>query len=217
MTMYRTLLLNNIVSALQSCPGISIFPANVYSPGDWPTDPRLGAAIQVGREIHEEKMSTLRGQPAFTTTVHITVDGRVASNTGFGALSAIQCLADNIEQAIITDFKINSQIQQFSSVRSTQTIDSNSEYHVAQVAIAFALEFFQSMADYDTTSQGTVPSPNLDVLTISQDAINIFDATGTYSGTSVTELFPNSVVPAPRTTGGDGRDEGYLQFDNLQE
>ena len=71
--------------------------------------------------------------------------------------------------------------------------------------LAFGLEFFEL---YEPNAP-----IDLQTITLNVDLQNIFDATGTYSNPP----FPAAVVPAPRTTGPDGRDEGYVEADNLNE
>lgn len=205
--MYRTQLLQIMTAALKAANTLA--GTNIYAPGDWPTDPQQGPAIQVGRQISENKISTVRGQPAFTTTAMITVDGRLAKTTGEDALTAIEILGDQIMQAILTSESLNRLLQQFSGVETAQEIDSSTGFHIAQITVRFALEFFESQEEFYMP----VNPVAVEGIDVAVDSKNIFDPSGTYSGTPVTDNFPDAVVPAPRTEGPDGRTEGYIKVD----
>ena len=207
MAIYRTKLLNLLVAALRAYKPLD--QVTIYSPGDWPTDPEKGSAIQVGRYIHEQKASVTRGQPEFTTTLNITVDARTVATTGEEVLRDIEKLGWKIEQAVLTDYNLNLNLQQFVSVETKQEIDSTTELHVAQTTIMFGLEFFQSQEEYYMPTDPTTIT-SIDIVI---DSANIYDGTGTYTNTVVTEEFPAAIIPAPRTSGPDGRAEGYTVLD----
>lgn len=183
--------------------------ANIYAPGDWPTDPEKGTAIQVGRLKRENKKSEIRGQPEFTTTGIVTVDGRLTAATGKQALTDIDKLRNQITRAILTNYDINKLVQQFPQVETVQEINSETETHVAQVTIAFSLEYFESQEEF---WQPTITAP-LESIDLNLDSQNIFDPTGTYAGSVPNTEFPNAINPAPRTQGPDGRNEGYIVVD----
>ena len=207
MATYRTKILNLFMAALKAYKDLN--ETHIYSPGDWPSDPEKNTVLQVGRLINESKASVSRGQAEFTTTIYITVDGRLARDTGEKALRDIERLSWKVEQAILTDYNINLNIQQFPTVKTVQEIDSSSGLHVAQFAIEFATEIFQSQEEYYTPTQVITPTQVAIVL----DAANVYDPSGTYTGTESTTQFPDSITPAPRTLGPDGRVEGLIIVD----
>lgn len=204
---YRTKLLNRMIQALKAFTPLNT--THIYSPGDWPSQPDETTVLQVGRLVNEQKMSLTRGQAEFNTTAYVTVDGRLSRTTGEQALRDIEHLSWKVEQAILTDFYLNGMLQQFSSVKTVQEIDSSTGLHVAQCTIEFGMEFFQGQEEYYTpTVTAEITSVDLAL-----DSQNIYDPSGTYTGTPVTEEFPASVVPAPRVQGPDGRAEGYIVVD----
>lgn len=67
---------------------------------------------------------------------------------------------------------------------------------------------------FDPVAESVVqPIIPLDGVSVTSDLHNVFDPTGTYAD----PLFPDSITPAPRDVGPDGRAEGGLSFEFPQE
>lgn len=177
---------------------------NVIDNGDWPTDPKAGPQIQV-YDSHTLAVSQSRANPNFTTTTYITVSGRAASDNLPDARKIRDVLDAQIKQAVLTDFGINKMLQQFTTVTSAKKVNSESGMHVAEVTVEFACEYYQDGDDYTMP----VNPEELKQITVSMDLTNVFDAAGTYTGT----LFPDAIKDAPRTSGPDGRNEGFIDVD----
>jgi hypothetical protein len=180
---------------------------SVFSPGDWPTNSETMPAILV-TAIHERKESMTRAQPNFTTTASIMVDARLQANNEGDAQEKLDLISDQIEQAILTNYNLIQAVQQVAFVETTAKVNSENGTHIAQVVMIFGLEFFQSQEDY----YAPVAPTQVDEVAVHADLQNIYDPTGSYTGS----LFPNSVIPAPRTSGPDGRDEGLIDIKNLE-
>lgn len=179
----------------------------VYSPGDWPSSGENMPIVLV-EDTHEEKISETRAQPNFTVAAYFRVDARLKESTAQEAQANIDILRYQIEQAVIVNYDILKLVQQIKSVRTVKTINSDTGMHVAQVVFEFCLEFFQAQEDFDTT-YNAIPLKEID---INIDLVNVADLTGTYPSPP----FPDSVNPAPRTEGPDGRNEGFTKI-NLEQ
>ena len=90
-------------------------------------------------------------------------------------------------------------IQQIASVQIRNNVKSDAELHVAELAMDFAIEFYQGPEDFAPI----VASPFAE-LAVYADLVNIFSPTGTFD--SSLEPF-DAATPAPRTSGPDGRPE----------
>ncbi len=175
----------------------------VFVPRDWPTQ---GAEypcilVQTPREV---KVSKWKGQPEFDTTVTVSVTGRVQGGTPEQAEGFADQLGNQIEQAVLTDFDLIRSIEQFTTVITDIRVSNDGEYHIGEVQVALDLQVFQVFEPTDNPAN----TASLNNLRLHLDAINPYDATGSYSSE-----FPASVTTAPRTSGPDGRDEGGLNLD----
>jgi hypothetical protein len=86
-------------------------------------------------------------------------------------------------------------------VSTNSTIDASGERIVGGLTMTLDID----LAEMDWE----IVFPSLEGVDIHVDTASPFDAQGTYAGT----LFPDSVMSAPRTSGPDGRDEGYITID----
>lgn len=180
---------------------------NVVELGDWPSQPDSLPQIYV-YDGHSSAQSIARAQPNFTTTSYIMADCRLDAETLADARRACDTIEAQVKQAVLTNFDIIRLLQQVASVQTQKKITTDSGKHVGSVQIEFAMEYFQSQEEYYAPVN---PAP-LDTIGIHADLENVYDATGTYANPP----FPDSVTPAPRTEGPDGRDEGYIEVDSLQ-
>ena len=181
----------------------------VYTPRDWPTVTGQYPNILI-QTPKETKISKGRFAPAFDTTVHVAITGRVEAGTAEKAEDLADTLADQIELAILTNYDLIKVLQQFSSVETDVLVSAEGEMHIGEVQMMVAIEVFQ---EFDPIESTLTSDDDLERVDIHIDALAPFDESGTYTGSP----FPDSVTDAPRTLGPDGRDEGALTFDNLQD
>lgn len=189
----------DVIAALQ---GLTLNSAvvPVVSPGDWNVPPESMPEISVRADGgSEQKTPWNKGQPNYTTTTPIIVTGRVSSVGASACQDSLEALQYLIEEAVLTNFSLVERMQQ-APVSVDKEITSEGEYHLGRVSMTFTFEFPEVFEPVIGTS--------LEGLGIHADMAGTFDASSTYTGS----LFPASVVPAPRTSGPDGRDEGRLEI-----
>jgi len=179
---------------------------NVYE-YDWPTGEEKMPAILFNKE-QDFKTSLLRGVPSFTAVAMLTLDVRAMGNTRQDARGGIDRLLDQIEIGLMTDYELRKEVQQFASFESRGNIDSNTGKHIAHYTLDVALEYYEGPERYPA-----IPVIPLKQVNVNVDVVNRFDANGTYDDAP----FPKAIAPAPRTSGPDGRNEGTLVIDNLDE
>lgn len=199
-------------------------PVSIDSPGNWDlqnlrSEDSALPQILVRTGI-EGKASNIRaGLPQFNSSVSIEVMCAVSSTTAEKAQDEIEGLWFLIENILLTDYSIIGSIQNVSSVDSKLEIDSSGNNHIAAISAAFVYEGFEVYDSQSFVNQPTdpqqpqfpvqpEPTVNLNAAGVHMDLINIADPTGTYPNPP----FPDSVTPAPRTHGPDGRDEGHLEI-----
>ncbi|MBO9647362.1 MAG: hypothetical protein J7605_02545 [Variovorax sp.] len=186
----------------------------LVSPGDWPTPPEKLPAVLVNAPT-EQKTSVNRGMPEFRTLISIVVQGQVTASTAEEVQDRIEDLAYRVEEAIFKGYWINSLIEQFASVQTDVECTADGKRQLAGFRMTIGCETFEAFEP--TTAppppQGTWPPADpalapLESVGIHVDTTAPFDATGTYPSPP----FPDAVLPAPRTSGPDGRDEGALDI-----
>ncbi|WP_028210776.1 hypothetical protein [Paraburkholderia mimosarum] len=155
----------------------------------------------------------------FTTTCTLEIKATIEASSGAEAQDAIEALWYGVEQALFTNYSLVGIVQQFETVESALEIRAEGSRHLAGIAAAIRCEFFEAFdPTADAPAPGTWPvepvgiTP-LDQLNIHADTIQPADPSGTYPSPP----FPDAVTPAPRAQGPDGRDEGTLVFQNLQD
>jgi len=167
---------------------------------DWPVGEEKLPAVLINWET-EHKTSMSRAQPNFTTVATLRLLIRLMANTKAQVREATDRLVWQVEQALLTNYNLRLEVQQFVFVTTTGDIDSNTGKHIAEYRMDIGLEFFEDQNQYPA-----IPSTPLTQINATLDALNRFDPTGTYPDPP----FPDSVKPAPRTEGPDGRSEGTL-------
>jgi hypothetical protein len=194
------------LSALAAIVGANIqnvgAPVTIESPGDWTTPPEVLPAILL-RAPGDRKESKHRGQPQFDTTVTIEIEARVQALTAMDAQDAIEDLCLSIEQALLTNYDLISITQQVAAVETKTEITSEGREHFGGAMMHFVFECFESFDPFEA-----IEPPALNNMKLHIDLVGTFDPTGTYPDPP----FPDSVTPAPRTSGPDGRDEGALDI-----
>jgi hypothetical protein len=188
-------------------------PVVIQSPGDWSVPADVLPAVIV-RTSQESKTSITRGMPEFTTSCALDVKAMLEAATAEAAQDAIESLWFAIENALLTNWSLVRMLQQFSSVDTALDIRAEGTRHLAGIAASFHCEFAE-MYDPTQATPDVAPWPDdapppvpLDRFTADVDPVNVADPTGTYPA----PLFPEAVVPAPRTHGPDGRSEGVLDI-----
>lgn len=181
---------------------------DVYSPGTYPSADFATPQILVNSP-RERKTSLVRAQPNFNTIAIIRVDARLKANDEATAQINMYAMQYQIEQLILTDYKITTSVQQIAQVDCETGVNADTSDFIGLLAMEFHMEYYQAQEEY---YQPTCPKP-LTEMQVHLDLTNVDDPTGTYTNPP----FPGSVTPAPRTHGPDGRDEGKLVIDLPQD
>lgn len=195
--MVRRLIRQAVVSAVSGLAG-----GNVMSPGDWDVPAKSLPAIKV-RSGQEHKQSVVVGMPQFTTVLSVEVQIAVEAATDVAAQDDLEALGQQVEAAILCNYELIRLIQRVSGVTTVPTFAADGERHLAGLQMVFEFEVFEA---FDPTLYQT--PPDLEGVDVTLDAIAPFDPSGTYPNPA----FPDSVVPAPRIQGPDGRAEGVLHI-----
>lgn len=126
----------------------------VYSPRDWPTSENFYPALLIQTPV-EVKRSHGRNLPQFTTVTTVQITGRVqaldeekTNNGAMKAESALECLREQIERAVINSFDLTRQIQQFAQVRSAIGVSASGEGHTAELVMELDIEYYQGPEDF---------------------------------------------------------------------
>lgn len=172
---------------------------------DWPTNAELNPIAVLINLEKDHKISNAKTVPNFTSTPAIILDIRVQEKSLQDAKIKMEQLLTQIEQAVFTNYALNEVIQQFAYVISESSYNSDSEYHIGSSTMTIGMEIFELFQINPETLD------NIKQVNVNVDLINRFDSTGTY----INAEFPESVTPAPRTQGPDGRPEGQILIDNL--
>lgn len=179
---------------------------NVIVALSWPQTVASLPAILIDPVYTEHRESLGRNAPQFTTVTTIKIHARVTSpdgpdNSGAQAVQdALETLKSQIERNLINAYPLMLQIQQFPAIDTEFDISADAKQPVGELTMTIAMEFYEGPEDFAPID--TAPLTNIKIYT---DLQNVFDALGTYVGLTP---FPQSVVPAPRTSGPDGRLEG---------
>jgi hypothetical protein len=195
-----------LVAALKGKTGAG---DSVFSPRDWPT--RLEDLPMILVQSPTERKESLGrvGAPQFTVTATLRVEARVTAPAATGdagaaaVLAALGTLQRQIEVAVINDYELMLQIQQFSFVEIRNEVTSDARQHIGELTMDFGLEFYQGPEDFAPTAANP-----LEEMAIYTDLVNVYDPSGTYANPP----FPDAVAPAPRSAGPDGRTEGGLDI-----
>lgn len=217
--LYRRQMRIAVVAALKNADlWIDGSPVTIDSPGNWSLqhlkENDYLPSILV-RTSSENKASNVRaGLPQFNSSVSIDVMCVLSSTTAEKAQDLIEALWFQVENLLLTDYSIIGSVQNVQSVDSKLEIDSSGNDHIAAISAAFVYEAFevydsQSMPPPQHAFPVTPPATtHLDSAGLHVDLTNVMDPTGTYPDS----MFPDSVIPAPRSHGPDGRDEAALNI-----
>lgn len=146
-------LLDLVVAAL-SAPGATGAGDRVYRPGDWPTQSGQYPILKL-RVVREVKQSLGRGgPPEFTVLTTIRIIGEVSAPAAVNdagaavAEASLWLLQRQVEVTVIGSYLLELQIQQFASIDSQLSYNSDAETHLAGIQIDLTLEFYQGPEDF---------------------------------------------------------------------
>lgn len=189
--------------------------ATIDSPGDWNTPPEVMPAVLI-RTPADRKMGVVKGMAEFTTTVTLEIEARLEATTETAAQDQIEALCYAIENALFTDYNVIGMIQQVSSVDTQTEITATGARHTGAIKMSISVEMFEAydpMVAAPAASTWPVQPPATVPLTsvgLHADLAGTYDPSGTYTPSADAPAY--TPVPAPRTTGPDGRDEGSLDI-----
>jgi hypothetical protein len=192
--------------AVEALIGNTDAGAMVYAPRDWPTFDNTYPVLFVS-DPEEQGDSLGPNAPQFNVVTTLVIEARsqaspVGDDQGAAfVFDQLEGMRDQIKRALINYTPLMKQLQQFSFFRSRITNDASGDQHLGRLVFEIGLEFYQGPEDFYPYPLNTVDELHLHV-----DTLNVFDPGGTYPNPP----FPDAVTPAPRTTGPDGRDEGYI-------
>lgn len=186
-------------TAIEALTGVA-----VVSPGDWETAPANIPEIKL-RCGDDVKARIASSAPNFTTTVTLEILATVQGATAEAAQDALEALGARLEDVVFGCLPLIRLVQQIAGVTTKSDITSRGGPHIGRFQMWVALETFET---FDPIAIDPALVAELNDLRIHVDTASPFDAAGTYASPP----FPASVAAAPRATGPDGRDEGYLQI-----
>lgn len=181
------------------------------TPGDWVTQPEKMPAVLL-RVTRGNREPWTAGPASFTSTVIVELESRAVGLTAVAAQEAIDALDLAVETALLTNDAFVGLTQRIYIDTETE-ISAEGRNHFGGTKWAIRCEFPEVFDPiYDAPAAVQPVAPPLEGLDLQVDLADVFDATGTYpAGT-----FADAVLPAPRESGPDGRDEGGLTINLLQ-
>lgn len=193
------------LAALAALKGAKL-GCEIESPGDWDTPPDRLPIILL-RCTADRKTATTAGQITFTSTVLMEIQAQIEANSAEVAQDKLEALSHAIECAVITNFDLNQIVQKFATIDTVIGITAEGRRHNGDVMMSFTLELYEV---FDPVQQSPVQPAAWDLqeIGIHNDMIVTFDPTGVYASAA----FPSAAMPAPRSSGPDGRDEGALNI-----
>lgn len=205
---------------------------NVFAARTWPTWSGSYPIIWVHSPAEDKESLGRQGGPQFTVTATIRISARIQlkalpKNAAAAAMIlALEEIQRQIERALINFPPLMSRLQQFPFIRSEMVESDEGDQSLGELVMDVGMEFYQGPEDFYPMEEAEVQPPfdpvaesfvqpivPLTNLAVTGDLHNVFDPTGTYADPP----FPDSVTPAPRTVGPDGRAEGGLSFEFPQE
>ncbi len=204
-----------VVTALT---GATVAGANVISPRSWRTPAALMPLLMV-QSPSEQKTSLGRsGAAQYNCRVSLRLVGRIYLKVqaddaaAAAALAAIGLLQRQIEVALINNTALRQAgVQQFSSVRIINDVKTEGELVFGELVMDLGLEFYQGPEDFYP-----IDGDAIDEFAVYADLINLFSATGDFTGDAHATPFVAAAAAPPRTAGPDGRAEGARIVGNLQ-
>ena len=179
--------------------------AKVFAALTWPTWDGSYPLIYIQAPLEDKSSLGPNGAPQFTVTTTMRISARVQgpakpNNVGAAEIElALERFQEQIEIALINYTPLMSILQQFPFVRIEKIVSSEGAMNQGELVMQVGMEFYQGPEDFYP-----IPTFDLERVTLDADLAAPFDPSGTYPNPP----FPDAVVPAPRTSGPDGRAEG---------
>ncbi len=197
--LHAELLREAIVAALRRAN--TLVGDKVYSPRDWPL-----ASADVPALIVDDSLETCEGRgnlgfPAFRTTAHIVIDGRIERHAVNLVKADLATLRAQIKTTVLTDPTVQALIEQVVSIHTEAALSAENKQHVGTLRMVFALRYPE---DFEPSVTDT-----LEGIDLHADLTAPFDP----NGVAADHPFLEAVQPPPRTSGPDGRDEAFASFD----
>ena len=205
---------------------------NVFAARTWPTWSGSYPIIWVHSPAEDKESLGRQGGPQFTVTATIRISARIQlkalpkNGAAAAMILALEGIQRQIERALINFPPLMSRLQQFPFIRSEMVESDEGDQSLGELVMDVGMEFYQGPEEFypmeeasdhppfDPVAESVVqPITPLDGLSVTNDLHNVFDPIGTYADPP----FPDSVTPAPRDVGPDGRAEGGLSFEFPQE
>ena len=175
----------------------------VFTPETTPTQEEE-MPIVIVRSPRSSSDSQGRSAPEFLTVTTITVAAQVTAGSEASCYSELLKLFAQIRQAIVNDYNITKNIQQFLHMQDKIEVSTEGEAPIGMISIDFDMEYLEVESDF-----APIVETPLEGMDITADMGGPYDPNGKYPNPQ----YPKSVVPAPRTSGPDGRAEAGLIID----
>lgn len=199
---------------MEALKGATAAGDNVFSARSWPIAKGDYPLLYLHSPAEDMESLGRNGAPQFTVTAVIRVSARIQLKALPGNAAAaksideLEVFQQQIKRALINYPPLMERLQQFPFIRSQIQEDGDAALELAELVMDIGMEFYQGPEEFYP-----VPTDPLHELSITSDLLNVVDATGTY----LDPMFPDSVTPAPRVVGPDGRAEGFLSYEFPQE
>lgn len=177
--------------------------SQVWRARTWPAKLEKLPAIIIDPFYSEHRGSLGKNAPQFDTITTVRLRGRVnvaaeADDAGgLAAAAALETLKSQIERTLVNAYPVMLKIEQFVSIDTDFVFSTEGQQNVAELVMSIAMGFYEGPEDF-----APIETTDLKEAAVYTDLTNVFDPAGTYAET------PFTPVPAPRTTGPDGRVEG---------
>lgn len=226
----RRYLRRAVALVLQQLTGVT-----VDTPGDWDTTATSLPNIKL-RALGDIKDSASRSMPTFTTVAPLQLLARVRAQTAAEAQDAIEALGLQIEDAVLIAPEVIPALQQIAKVTTKQRVTADGEEHYGELEMQIDCETFEQFDPAELAPERLI---TLQQMVLRLDMLSPFDPgneaqIGQQSdvlaevdeglieaGSQAETVYPDAahpetVLPAPRSRGRDGRDEGVLHI-NLNQ
>jgi hypothetical protein len=200
------------------------------SPGDWDTPSEQLPELKV-RGVNGRKTSIARGPAGYTSVIGIEVLARVGGDTAEAAQDALEALGCTVEDAVMSAPALLQWLQQIATVSSETSISAAGRQHVGEMRWMFDCETFETFERFDVAPEEFVALQrmliNIDTIKPFDPGLTSVDSPATVdasvgsaltvpltvpAGNYLNAPHPETVLPAPRASGRDGRLEGVLDL-----
>lgn len=199
---------------MQALKGATAAGDNVFSARSWPIAKGDYPLLYLHSPAEDMESLGRNGAPQFTVTAIIRVSVRIQLKALPGNAAAaksideLELFQQQIKRALINYPPLMERLQQFPFIRSQIQEDGEGALELAELVMDIGMEFYQGPEEFYS-----IPTEPLHQLSVTNDLLNVVDTTGTYPE----PMFPESVTPAPRAAGPDGRSEGSFLYEFSQE